>query len=32
MEVRVIPRAGHFLPEEAPSAVLSLATPFFAGA
>ena len=31
MEVRVIPGAGHFLPEEAPSAVLSLAIPFFAG-
>jgi pimeloyl-ACP methyl ester carboxylesterase len=31
LEVRVIPRAGHFLPEEAPAAVLALATPFLAG-
>lgn len=31
MEVRVIPRAGHFLPEEAPGPVLALATPFLAG-
>ena len=31
MEVRVIPRAGHFLAEEAPDQVLSLATPFLAG-
>jgi pimeloyl-ACP methyl ester carboxylesterase len=32
MQVRVIPRAGHFLPEEAPDQVLALATPFLAGA
>jgi len=31
MEVRVIPRAGHFLPDEAPAPVLALATPFLAG-
>jgi pimeloyl-ACP methyl ester carboxylesterase len=31
MEVRVIPRAGHFLPEETPGPVLALATPFLAG-
>lgn len=31
LELRVIPRAGHFLPEEAPAAVLALATPFLAG-
>ena len=31
MEVRVIPRAGHFLAEEAPDQVLALATPFLAG-
>ena len=31
LEVRVIPRAGHFLPEEAPDAVRALATPFLAG-
>jgi pimeloyl-ACP methyl ester carboxylesterase len=32
MQVRVIPGAGHFLPEEAPDQVLALATPFLAGA
>jgi pimeloyl-ACP methyl ester carboxylesterase len=31
MELRVIPRAGHFLAEEAPAEVLALATPFLAG-
>jgi pimeloyl-ACP methyl ester carboxylesterase len=31
MQVRVIPRAGHFLPEESPRQVLALATPFLAG-
>jgi pimeloyl-ACP methyl ester carboxylesterase len=32
MQVRVLPRAGHFLAEESPAQVLALATPFLAGA
>ena len=31
LQVRVVPRAGHFLPEEAPEAVRALAMPFLAG-
>jgi pimeloyl-ACP methyl ester carboxylesterase len=31
LDVRVVPRAGHFLPEEAPGPVLDLATAFLAG-
>jgi pimeloyl-ACP methyl ester carboxylesterase len=31
LRIEVIPGAGHFLPEEAPSEVLSLALPFLSG-